>query len=68
MFKISVIFSDRSTSDSCILLICVVCVSIRLTYCNFKFSVSSSFILISACSNLSTSFPKSRSGSRIEEG
>ena len=62
------IFSTRSVSDSCILLILVGVVSILLTYCNFRFSVSSSFIVISACSNLSTSFLKSKSGSRIEEG
>ena len=62
------IFSTRSVSDSCILLILVGVVSILLTYCNFRFSVSSSFIVISACSNLSTSFRKSKSGSRIEEG
>ena len=37
-------------------------------YCNLRFSVSSSFIVISACSSLSTSFLKSRSSSRIEEG
>ena len=36
-------------------------------YCNFNFSVSSIFIVISACSNLSTSFWKSISGSRIED-
>ena len=62
------IFPTRSVSDSCILLIFVEFVSIRLTYCNFRFSVSSSFIVISACSSLSTSFRKSKSGSRIEEG
>ena len=39
-----------------------------LTYCNLKFSVSSSFIIISACSCLSTSFRKSISGSRNEDG
>ena len=38
------------------------------TYCSFKFSVSSIFIVISACASLSTSFLKSKSGSRIEEG
>ena len=37
-------------------------------YCNFIFSVSSTFIVISACSSLSTSFRKSISGSRIEDG
>ena len=50
------------------LIICVVFVSIRLIYCSFRFSVSSSFIVISACSNLSTNFRNSKSGSRIEEG
>ena len=68
MFKISVIFSDNSVSESLILLICEVMIWMLLTYCNFKCSVSSSFIVISACSSLSTSFLKSKSGSRIEEG
>ena len=68
MFNISVIFSIRSITDHCMLFICVVFVSIRLTYCSFRFSVSSSLIVISACSNLSTNFLKSKSGSRIEEG
>ena len=39
-----------------------------LTYCNFRFSVSSNFLVISACSSLSTSFLKSKSKSRVEEG
>ena len=34
------------------------------TFCNFKFSVYSSFIVISAYSSLSTSFLKSISGFR----
>ena len=55
-------------SDSCTLFLCVVFVSFRLTYCSFRFSVSSSFIVISACSSLSTNFRKTKSGSRIEEG
>ena len=38
------------------------------TYCNLKFSVSSSFIMISACTCLSTSFQKSISGSPNEDG
>ena len=38
------------------------------TFCSFRFSVSSSFIVISAYSSLSTSLLKSKSGSRIEEG
>ena len=38
------------------------------TYCNFRFSVTSSFIVISTCSSLSTSFLKSKSGSWMEEG
>ena len=37
-------------------------------YCSLRFSVSSSFIVISACSSLSTGFLKSKSGSRIENG
>ena len=68
MFEISVILSDISTYESCMLFICVIFVSILLTYCSLRFSVSSSFIVISACSSLSTSFLKSKSGSRIEEG
>ena len=67
MFKISVIFSVRSTSESCMLFICVVFVSILLTYCSLSFSFSSSFIVISACSNMSISFLKTKSGSRIDE-
>ena len=38
------------------------------TYCSFNFSVYFNFVVISACSSLSTSFLKSNSGSRIEEG
>ena len=38
------------------------------TNCNFKFSVSSNFIVISTSSSLSTSFLKSISGSRIKDG
>ena len=38
------------------------------TYCRFRLSVSSNFNVISFCSGLSTSFLKSKSGSRIEEG
>ena len=67
MFKISVIFSVRSTSESCMLFIFVVFVSILLTYCSLRFSVSSSFIVISSCSSSSTSFLISKSGSRIDE-
>ena len=37
--QISVIFSVRSTSESCMCLICVVFVSILLTYCSLRFSV-----------------------------
>ena len=63
------IFSTRSVSDSCILLILVVFVSIRLTYCNFRFffffEFHCDFLLVSS---VSTSFRKSKSGSRIEEG
>ena len=43
---------------------CEVVVWMLFTYCSFKFSVSSITIVISACS----SFLKSKSGSRIEEG
>ena len=68
MLKILVIFSDKSVSESLILFICEVVLWMLLTYCNFSFSVSSSFIMISACPSLSTSFRKSKSGSRIEEG
>ena len=39
-----------------------------LTCCSFRFFVSSNFMVISACSSLSTSFLKSKSGSRIDEG
>ena len=39
-----------------------------LTYGSFMFSVSSNSMVIFACSSLSTSFLKSKSGSRIEEG
>ena len=39
-----------------------------LTYCSFRFSVSSNFLVISACSSLSTSFLKFKSGSRDEDG
>ena len=68
MFKISVIFSVRSTFESCMLFICVVFVSILFKKCSLRLSVSSSFIVISACSSLLTSFLKSRSGSQIDEG
>ena len=71
MFNTSVTFSIWSISDPCMLFIYVVFVSIRLTYCNFcffRFSVSSIFIVIYACSSLSTIFLKSKSGSRIAEG
>ena len=50
------------------LFICEVVVWMSFTYCNFKFSVFSSFIVTSACSSLSTSFQKSMSGSRIDDG
>ena len=48
--------------------ICEVVVWMYYTYCSFRFSVSSSFIVISVCPSLSTSFLKSKSGSRIDEG
>ena len=50
------------------LFMCVVFVLIVFKYCSLRFAVSSSFIVISACSNFSISFLKSKSGSRIEEG
>ena len=62
------VFSNKSVSGSLILFMCEVVVRMFFTYCNFKFSVSSNFIVISACSSLSTSFLKSKSGSRVEEG
>ena len=46
---------------------CEVVIWMLLTYCSFRFSVSSNFIVISACSSLSTSFLMFKSGSRIEE-
>ena len=62
-------FSGNSVSESLKLFICEVVVWLLLTYCNFRFCVSSSFIVISACSSLSTILLKStKSGSRIEEG
>ena len=42
---------------------CEVVVWMLFTYCNFKFSVSSHFIVISTSSSLSTSFRKSILGS-----
>ena len=60
IFKISVIFSVKSISELCILFICVVVVSIFLTYCSLRFSVFSSFVVISACSSLSSLFLKSK--------
>ena len=68
IFKFSVIFSDNSVSESLKLFICEIVVWMLLTYCNFKFSDSSNFIVISARSRLFTSLLKSKSGSRIEEG
>ena len=50
------------------LFICEVVVWMLFTNCNFKFSVSTNFIVISACSNLSTKFRKSISRSRVEDG
>ena len=68
MFQILVIFSDNSVSESLILFICEVVIWMLFTFCSFRFSVSSNFIVIFACSNLSTSFLKCKSGSRMEEG
>ena len=42
--------------------------SILFSKRNFKFSVSSNFIVVSACSSLSTSFRISMSGPRIDDG
>ena len=39
-----------------------------LTYCSFKFSVSSNFIVTSACSSSSIRFRKTMSGSRVDDG
>ena len=61
-------FLDKSVSVSLILFICEVVVWILFTYCSFRFSVSSSFIVISACSSFSSSFLESKSGSRIGKG
>ena len=55
-------------SESWILLIPEVVAWMLVTYCGFKFSVSSNFILISACSKLYTSFRKSMPGSRTDDG
>ena len=63
MFKISVIFSNNSVSESLILFICEIVVWIWFTFCYSRFSVSPNFTVISACSSLSTSFLKSKSGS-----
>ena len=60
-------FSDKSVSELLILFNCEVLVWMLFTYCNFRYSVFSNFIMISADSSLSTSFLKSKSGSRIEE-
>ena len=65
--SVSVIFLDNSLSEWLILFICEVVVWMLFTFCSFKFSVSSKFIVISACSSLFTSFLKSKSGSRNEE-
>ena len=67
MFEILVIFVDKSLSESLKLFICEAVVWMLFTYYNLKFSVTSNFRVISACSSLSTSFLKSKSGSRIEE-
>ena len=50
------------------LLNCEVVIWMLFTDCNFQFSVFSIFIVFSACSNLSTNFWKSISGSRNEDG
>ena len=68
MFELSVIFSDVSVSESLILFRCEVVVWMVFIYCSFKFSVSSNFIVVSACSSSSTNFLQSKSVSRFEEG
>ena len=64
--SVSVISSDNSFSEWLILFICEVWM--LFTYCSCKFSVSSKFIVTSAFSSLFTSYLKSKSGSRNEEG
>ena len=68
MFKISVNFPDKSVSESLVLFMWEVVVWMLFTYCSFKFSDSFIFTVICACFSLSTSFPESKSGSRIEQG
>ena len=60
-------FSANWVSESWIILTCEVVLWILFTYCSFQFSVSSNFILISACSILSSCFWKSLSGSRFDD-
>ena len=56
-FSISVIVSAKPLSEFGMLFLCDVFLRCDVTYCKFKLSVSSSFIMISACSNLLTSLP-----------
>ena len=62
--KVAIFFWN---SSDWILVICDTTAWILFTYCNFKFSVSSNFIVISACSSLCTSLRKSMSGSRTDD-
>ena len=66
-FRTWMIFSAKSLWESWVLLRCDVSVRIFLTFCNFKYYVFSSFIVIYACSSLSTSSRKSMSGSRNDD-
>ena len=61
-------FSAKPLSESWMLFICEVVVWMFFTYFDFKFSVPSNFIVISASSNLSMSLRKSMSDFRIDDG
>ena len=60
-------FSANLGSKNCVLIIFGEIVCMVGTYCNFRFSVSSSFIVFSAFSNLSSSLRKDISYSRTDE-
>ena len=61
------IFSAKKSSDSRILLTCVVVAKKILTCYKIKFFVSASLIVISTYSNLSITLRKSMSGCRIDD-
>ena len=61
-------FSAISKSELIKLFICEVEVCILETFCNYRFSVSSKFLVIYAWPNLSTFLRKSSSGSRMDDG